>query len=469
VDHAEAGLGVRKLQTLVAILVPVVLIGGAAYAQRELVPRSFEVTERPESSGAWFCPHGGGPQGWEVQLQVANPGTRTATIRVRTLGRDKPAEPQTLTVDPGAFVRVPVSGDGRGSSSVVEWFGQWVAVGWLAHAGGEETGVAAEPCAPAAGDRWLLPDGVSETEDDEPYLIVTNPFAREAVFSVTLLGRREPVQHSDTTDVALKPFRSTAFALGDILSGEPTVAAIVDVSVGRVAAASLGVTVSGGIRSALGYLGTPPADLTFPGGDDAGRTQLPVMNAASTQQQAGRASVDGEILGQDQPPQAVAGLAESNLPPMSARTFPATTSVPSSIRLRVTGDRMAAVRRTFGSTSDQAAVDGAGPASSWVVLPTVAGSPSHPGLVLANPGSEPAEVTLSFLSPGPDQRVTVTVPPGSTAKAPEQFLSLAPEVGVLATTSSGTFIPASASYSLGIEGFAGYAVALGIPIEQTTP
>jgi hypothetical protein len=78
-------------------------------------------------------------------------------------------------------------------------------------------------------------------------------------------------------------------------------------------------------------------------------------------------------------------------------------------------------------------------------------------------------VTLSFLSPGPDQRVTVTVPPGSTAKAPEQFLSLAPEVGVLATTSSGTFIPASASYSLGIEGFAGYAVALGIPIEQTTP
>jgi hypothetical protein len=60
---------------------------------------------------------------------------------------------------------------------------------------------------PAAGDRWLLPDGVTETEDDEAYLVVMNPFAREAVFSVTLLGRREPVQHSSTTDVALKPFR----------------------------------------------------------------------------------------------------------------------------------------------------------------------------------------------------------------------------------------------------------------------
>jgi hypothetical protein len=157
-------------------------------------------------------------------------------------------------------------------------------------------------------------------------------------------------------------------------------------------------------------------------------------------------------------------LAESSLPPMSARTFPATTSVPSSVRLGVSGDRMAAVRRTFGTVSDQAAVDGAEPASSWVVLPTVAGSPSHPGLVLANPGTEPAEVVLSFLSPGPDQQVTVTVPPQSTVAAPEAFLSVAPEVGVSATASSGTFIPASASYSLGLEGFAGYAVALGIPI-----
>jgi Family of unknown function (DUF5719) len=465
VDHSEAGVGVRRLQTLLAILVPVALIAGAAYAQRELTPRSFEALERPESSGAWFCPHGGGPQGWDVQLQVANPGTRTATIRVRPLGNDNPGEPETLEVEPGAFVRVPVPGDDRGSASVVEWFGQWVAVGWLADAGGEETGVAAEPCGSAAGDRWLLPDGVTETEDDEAYLVVMNPFAREAVFSVTLLGRREPVQHSSTTDVALRPFRSTAFRLGGILSGEPTVAAVVDVSVGRVAAASLGLTVSGGIRSALGYLGTPPANLTFPGGGDAGRTQLPVMNASSTLE-GGRVSVNGEILGKGQPPQAFAGLAESSLPPMSARTFPATTSVPSSVRVTVSGQRMAAVRRTFGTVSDQAAVTGAEPASSWVVLPTVAGSPSHPGLFLANPGTEPAEVTLSFLSPGPDQQVTVTVPPRSTAEAPDRFLSVAPEVGVLATAESGTFIPASASYSLGLEGFAGFAVALGIPISQ---
>jgi hypothetical protein len=233
--------------------------------------------------------------------------------------------------------------------------------------------------------------------------------------------------------------------------------------VGRVAASALGVTRSGGIRSALGYLGSPPSGLTFPGGDDAGRTQLAVMNAGSVQQ-GERVSVDGDILGGTQPPQAFAGLAESSLPPMSARTFPATTAGPSSIRLDVSGGRVAAVRRTFGSVSDQAAVTGARPAASWLVLPTVAGSPSNPGLVLANPGSEPAEVTLAFLSPGPVERVTVTVPPQSTVKAPEGFLRVAPEAGVSATASSGTFVPASASYSLGVEGFAAYAVALGVPV-----
>jgi len=280
---------------------------------------------------------------------------------------------------------------------------------------------------------------------------------------VTLLGRQEPTQHSSTTDVALRPFRSTSFRLSDVLKGEPTVAAIVDVSVGRVAAASLGVTVSGGIRSALGYRGQPPSDLTFPGGRDAGRTQLAVMNA-SPEQLGERATVEGQILAVDQPAQDVAGLKESSMPPMSARTFPATTSVPSSIALHVSGDQMVAVRRTFGTVSDQAAVNGAQPASSWIVLPTVEGSPSNPGLVLANPGTEPAEVTLSFLAPGPDQQVTVTVPPGSTAEAPESFLEAAPDAGVLAQATSGTFVPASASYSLGVEGFAAYAVALGIPI-----
>lgn len=56
------------------------------------------------------------------------------------------------------------------------------------------------------------------------------------------------------------------------------------------------------------------------------------------------------------------------------------------------------------------------------------------------------------------------MPPGSTVEVPEQFLRVAPEAGVWAEAMSGTFVPAAASYSLGHDGFATYAVALGIAI-----
>ena len=80
----------------------------------------------------------------------------------------------------------------------------------------------------------------------------------------------------------LRPFRSVAFELNEVVLGERTVATLVEVSVvGRVAAATLRVSGTGGIRSALGYLGTPDADLVFPGGADSGRTELPVMSAPS--------------------------------------------------------------------------------------------------------------------------------------------------------------------------------------------
>ena len=121
------------------------------------------------------------------------------------------------------------------------------------------------------GGRWFLPDGTTDVDEDHDYVIVMNPFAREAVFSITLLSeRKEPVRHGSLTDVALRPFRSVAFDLSDVVLGEPTVSALVEVSVGRVAAATLGVSGAGGIRSALGYLGTAPGNAHVPGGADDG-------------------------------------------------------------------------------------------------------------------------------------------------------------------------------------------------------
>jgi hypothetical protein len=394
---------------------------------------------------------------------VANPGPEIATVRVTSLGSGRPSESQTVEVEPGAFVRVPVAVDGRPRSSIAEWFGQWVAVSWVAHGGGGEGGVAAEPCAPRAGARWFLPDGSTEIEGNEEFVVVMNPFARQAVFSLTLLSeRKEPVRQGELTDVVLKPFRSVAFHLNGVVLGERTVSTLVEVSAGRVGAATLGVSGTGGIRSALGYLGEPPATLAFPGGADAGRTELVVMSAEAGEG-VPRVRLEGQILGTEGA-QVYAGLAEANLPAGAARTFPASTSGPSSVLLSVAGDDVGAVRRTYGVVSDQAAIIGGQPAATWLVLPAIAGAPATPGLVLANPGAEPAVVTLSYLRPGPPETIGVTVPPGTTIQAPKAWRELRPDVAVLAQASSGTFVPAAVSYSLGREGLATFAAALGIPV-----
>lgn len=452
----------RRAQPIAAVLVTVLLVGGAAYADRELDPRPLEPGLAPTAvSGAWFCPHGGGARDWEVWLQVANPGDEAATIRLRTLGHGRPTEPQTLVVDPDSFLRIPVPSQGRERASMVEWFDQWVAVGWIAHAGGDEGGVAAEPCAPAAGHRWLLPDGTTETDANDDFVVVMNPFSRDAVFSVTLLSDRKlPVVTGELTNVVLGAHRSRAIRLNDVVKGEGTVSTLVQASVGRVVAATLGISTTGGIRSALGYLGEAPQELAFPGGADVGRTDLVVMNAGLE-----RVTLDGDLLGKDvELP--FAGLADSVPRPQSGRTYPSTTSGPTSIVFSAQGAAVAATRRTFGLVSDQGSTNGAAPQTAWLILPVVAGSPSHPGLVLTNPGAEPAEITLSYLGTGGVQPVTVIVPPRRTVMAPKEFLEASPEGAVLAVASSGTFVAGAASSSLGREGFATYAVALGIPIPE---
>jgi hypothetical protein len=459
VDHEEAGVGVRRGQVLAAVVVSVLLVGGAAYADRALEPRPLDEGAAPTAeSGAWFCPHGGGESEWEVFLQVANPGPSASTIRIRTLGPRRPTEPTTLTIEPGSFERVSVPADGRARASVVEWFDQWVAVGWIAHAGGGEGGVAVEPCAPEAGDRWFLPDGTTETDVNDDYVVVMNPFDRPAVFSAVLYSERsEPVISERLTDIALDPHRSRVIRLNTIVKGERTVSTLLDVSVGRVAAATLGISTQGGIRAALGYLGDPPATLAFPGGDDAGRTDLPVMNTGTD-----RAALAASLMGPETETP-FAGIADAPSPPESGRTFPATTSGPTTVELTAETTGVAAARRTFGVVSDQASTNGAVPGAAWLILPAVAGSPSHPGLVLTNPGQEAAEVALTYLGSSA-AGITVTVPARRTVSAPVGFLEAVPEGTLLAIATSGTIVPAAASYSLGREGSATYAVGLGIPI-----
>src|SRR5207237_8729069 len=95
-------------------------------------------------SGVWFCPHGGGRTGWHVWLSLTNPGSTSVRARVTTFGASQPTAPKQVTVPANGRVQVAVPSAGRERASMVEYFGGWLAAGWVARAGGGDCGVAAE-------------------------------------------------------------------------------------------------------------------------------------------------------------------------------------------------------------------------------------------------------------------------------------------------------------------------------------
>jgi hypothetical protein len=450
-----------------ALLVLAVFVAGGVFLQREVGPKASAAGPPGAApSGAWFCPHGGGPE-WTVTLEMANPGTSPVQVRVTELSGRAPSTPDPFTVEPGAELLVTEPAGGRESSSFIEYFGGWVAAGWVAHAGAGQTGVASEPCVPQAAQRWFLPDGLT-TEHQDAYVVVMNPFATDAIFTLTLYTQKRgaPITPGAWTNVVLRPRRSQAFRLNAKALGESAVSTLLDVKVGRVAAASLGIADLGGIRSSVGVASLPPGRTILPIGFDQGASTLVVMNTGDA-----RPTIEATLLSKDTS-QPLGSLVENAPNARSAQPYPLTTDGPSALDVRSTPG-VAVALRTVGVSSDQGSTAGVpAPAGAWVILPAVAGTPAHPGLILSNPGDVPAIVKLSLLPSGPaapgglPQPVTVTIPPGRTVAGPKLLVTAKPLAAILATAESGTLVPATASYSLGQQGIATYAVSVGIPIPQ---
>ncbi len=414
------------------------------------------------SSGAWFCPYGGG-KGWTATIFVANPADRAATVRVTPIGSGRTGQVTAVRLPPDAEAVVPVPATDRAASALVEYFGPWVAAGWVAHAGGTESGVAAEPCADASAGTWLAPDGTT-AEGEDAFLIVMNPYAAEARFDVVLYTKdRAPIRDSKLTPVTLKPFRSVAIHVNQFAEGEAPVSAEVHSTDGRVAVSSLGVTRAGGVRSAIGVPATEQRVL-LPGGGDQGQSELVVLVPGSRQGRLGATTVGSNGL------QPAGGLTDAQQGGQSARQYEVITDGPGAVSVDANGGGpgFAAARRLVGPGGDPGATDGTTASSrAWVVMPTVAGEPSKPGLYLTNPSAQAVDVTLHALvargGPAPSD-VTVTVPADATVAAPDAFLRASPNAAVLATSASGDFVPVGASSSTGALGIAGYAVSVGVPV-----
>jgi Family of unknown function (DUF5719) len=463
-----------RLRFASTALLSIAVAGGALYLDHEVGPR-VETARSPLSavSGAWFCPHGGGSTGWRVAITIANPGESVVHFRLRTL--ETPAGVELEDLPPRSEVTLSLPPERRAGSTIVEYFGGWVAAGWTATGGGEERGTAAEPCLPRAGRTWLLPDGTTEQGQDA-FVVVMNPFAADAVFTVQMVTEDRRIRTRDWTDFVLPGGRSTVFDLNTKALGERTVAAEVLVSIGRVVASSLGITEGGGIRSAVGLLGGGARELQFPGDADEGNTALVVMNPGQDGAAFSVSVRPGEPpLGQDAPPDEPVqppgetpspGIPEEVLAPGVAATFDLTSPDPAVLELRVAGDSpLAAVRRSANPLGDQASTPGAAaPWSAWVLVPArpAPGEGLPSALLLANPGAEGIEVSLTPLSvvggeTGPSFQVHIAA--GSMVSIPQADPD--DPVSFLAVSPGGEFVALSRSLS---QTDGGYALSLGIPV-----
>ncbi len=442
-------------QALFALASVVVIVGALAWLDRSGPRTPAPLPVGTAASGAWICPHGGGSE-LAVVLYLANPGSTPVHARVTELGSDRAGSSESYDVAAGSTLRIEEAPEDRGGATYIEYFGGWIGAGWVAST---DDGVAAEPCAADAATRWFLPDGTTQL-GEEAYVIVANPFAVAAVMDVVLYtSDNAPIRQSEWTDLVVPARRSIALHLNRLSKGEPVVAAVLDVTVGRVAAASLGVSDGTKVRSTLGWT-EPATEATFPLMQGSGQTELLLLSTGGESIRFGATELSE---GQPRP---AGGLTEQEHGPAAARAYAVPVEPgPGAIDLfTLEHAPVVAALRARGPGEDFGATAGAVTAAEgWLVLPATAQAPATPGAVLVNDGDRDLVATVRLLpyeggtAAAP---VTVPVPAHSAAAVPPEFWASSPRAALVIRSDGGPLVALAASISGRTSGF---ALSMGVP------
>lgn len=447
-------------QALVALGTVLVVIVALVWLDR-IGPKSPEplpVGRTP--SGAWLCPHGGA-SGTSVSLYLGNPGTSTVQARVTRLGTEAPGPAESVEVPAGTTVRVDSAAEDRGASTYVEFFGGWLGAGWVAST---EDGIAAEPCAADAARHWYLPDGSTQL-GEESFVVIANPFDAPAVLdAVVYTADQAPVRALEWTDLVVPARRSTALHLNTKREGEPEVAVTLEVTVGRVAAASLEVSDGTKLRSSLGWTDLATGGL-FPVMKGSGQTELVVLSTAEQATRFGVTELSTE------PPRPAGGLTAQEHGPAAARAYAIPVGEgPTAMQLFTLDDaRVASALRARGPGDDPGSTSGAvDPADAWLLLPAVSGSDVTPGAVLVNDGDADVVATVTLLTGSGGTPATVEIPAHSVAAVPSGVWSSAPDAAMVIRADGGSIVALAASVSRVSGGGDGFALSMGVPLPQAT-
>ena len=441
-----------------AVVLAVLALVGAEAATRlgPAAPAAAATGAAPSTT--WLCPHGGGP-GWTATIAIANPTGATLDARLTSYADGRVGTPKDVSVPPNGEVLHEVDASARASSTRVDVFGGWAAVGWVVWGGSKEPGLGAEPCTSSPGQRWDVVDGVT-TQRSHSFLVVMNPFSIDAVIDVTLyLPEEPPVRSNDWTDLTVPAGSALALPVGSQkvgALGQSIVGAEVTAARGRIAVASTVVRDGGGIRSSLAAPGQAPRwVLPLTGGAGGATLSLLVTNETGVRFTA-------EVLASGVDPSAIGDLTDVRQGGSSTASSQVPTEGASALLVQAEDGTVGAGMRAAGQADDASTGGAAADAASWVVLPTAFGLDPAASMVLVNDGDTKVRATVTLLHEGggsTGDTVDVTVPAGQTAAVPRAFLAK-DHTAAASIRASGPIVALGA----GTAGSGRYAMALGVPV-----
>ena len=385
-----------------------------------------------------YCVTGAGVDagaGATGMVVLTNTTRTTAQGFANTVGTTGTTTPGTVTVPPlGSAVVTPAKGLAPGATATTYSFSQGGVSGMAVVLGPQ--GWSTAPCVSKVSSQWNFAGG--STDSGLLDLSLYNPTADQVVVNVTFLTASGTVLDPQAYQgITIPPGQLAVEGLGAYVQNQPVVATLVSASSGALVATELDqMKVSSGTGLALlaGAPGTATAwhfaqTTAVQGGTVTLAIANPGATAVSVQITVGLSAATVEPHRISVPARTVANFVVSAVAgwPLGAPySMDVSSSGPIVVGRTVLAPAGAASPQGGITTGTTAA------ARAWLVVgpgapggPVVAGAALH-SVAVANPGTNPVEVTVRPLSGGPPSAVVRVPAAGVVVLGPNQVGGLEP-------------------------------------------
>jgi len=358
-------------------------------------------------SSAWYCPGVPVTGGFgEGSIAVANAGGRRLTGTVTVFPDKGEMKRAPLVVGPSGRTALRLADvvTSTFASALIELDGG-DAVGEVSIAGAMGDSVA--PCASSASSSWYFAEGVT-TRDAGEVLLALNPFPDDAVVDVVFSTEEGTVSPQALTGLLVRGQALTVINVGEYVQRRESVAAKLVARTGRLVVSRVqtfdGSAGRKGISVGLGAAATGPV-WYFPEGlvaDGLGERFL-VYNPGSTEAQV---EVSLVLDTGEAEPLRLTIPRESRLAVNAGEESRIPKNVPHAVTVRSVEGPEVVVERTVdgaapsGRTGASIALGARLPALRWATASGGADDTLDQWIVVQNPGTRPAKVTLNLLADG---------------------------------------------------------------------